>query len=221
MKQNSDPVVVWKWSVGVTYFVAAMNMALGWFASSSGSGRVGAFEFNAGLLFGAAILYLILAICANNRLTPALWIAVVLFSLDAVAMVLMTAGAGHFSLWGLWLRIMLIATMYRGIPALTQMNQSTGNSTAPTAPAPVGTITFTPTSQSAPQQAGYSQTTQSAPQQAVTLAQVAQQSPQQAMTFAQMPQIAPQQSHAMPQRVQDVPLHVPEMPWLGGFDLPR
>ena len=208
MKQNSDPVVVWKWSVGVTYFVAAMNMALGWFASSSGSGRVGAFEFNAGLLFGAAILYLILAICANNRLTPALWIAVVLFSLDAVAMVLMTAGAGHFSLWGLWLRIMLIATMYRGIPALTQMNQSTGNSTAPTAPAPVGTITFT-------------QTSQSAPQQAVTFAQTAQQSPQPAMTFAQMPQIAPQQSHAMPQRVQDVPLHVPEMPWLGGFDLPR
>ena len=197
MKQNTDPLAAWKWSVGVIYFVAAMNVLIGWFANSNASGRVGDFQFNGSMLFGAGILYLILAICANNRMAAALWTAVVLFSLDAVAMVLMTAGAGHFSLWGLWLRIALIVTMYRGIPALAQLRQPDGASTAPITPA------------------------QAAPQLTVTFTQTPAATPQQPTTFSQMPRAAPHQSQAMPQRIQDIPMHIPEVPRLGGYDLPR
>src|SRR3954451_23798664 len=90
MIQNSDALKSWKWAFGVIYFVAAMNVVIGMVANSNSSGQVGNFQFNGGMLFGAAALYLILAICVQQRNVAALWIALGLFALDGLAMVAMT-----------------------------------------------------------------------------------------------------------------------------------
>jgi len=48
----------------------------------------------------------------------------------------MTASSGHFSIWGLWLRIAILVTIYRGIPALAQLKEGAAPSAAPIAPTP-------------------------------------------------------------------------------------
>ena len=121
MNTNSAAATSWKWALGAVYFVAAMNLVLGWVASHNGTGAVGNFQFNGTALILAGLLYLILGIFAHNRAKPALWIAVGLFALDSIAMILMTLAAGQFSMWGIFLRFALLRAMYGGIPALDEM----------------------------------------------------------------------------------------------------
>jgi hypothetical protein len=121
MNTNSNAATAWKWSLAAVYFVAAMNLVLGWIANSSGTGGVGNLQLSGSGLIVAGLLYLILGIFAHNRARPALWIAIVLFALDSVAMVFMTLAAGHFSVWVLFIRFGLIRAMYGGIEALDQM----------------------------------------------------------------------------------------------------
>ena len=121
MNTNSNAATAWKWSLGAVYFVAAMNLVLGWVANNNGSGTVGNLQFNGSALIVAGILYLILGIFVHNRAKPALWVAVVLFALDSVARVFMTMAAGHFSMLTLFLRFALIRAMYGGIDAIDEM----------------------------------------------------------------------------------------------------
>jgi hypothetical protein len=121
MNTNSTAATAWKWSLGAVYFVAAMNLVLGWVANSNASGAVGDLQFNGSALIMAGLLYLILGIFAHNRAKPALWVAVALFALDSVAMIFMTLAAGHFSILTLFLRFALIRAMYGGIEAIDEM----------------------------------------------------------------------------------------------------
>ncbi|HLJ57767.1 MAG TPA: hypothetical protein VKT77_22210 [Chthonomonadaceae bacterium] len=200
MNQNSDALKAWKWACGAVYFVAALNMVLGWYATSNGTGRIGDIQFNGGVLFGIGLLYAVLGVMTNNRVVAGLWIAAVLFSIDAVLMLIMTIGSGHFGMPMLWVRFALLAAMYRGIPALNQMKQA---AVTPASPSPANDLR-----PATPTMTGYQ-----APPSAPAGPKATAMTGYQPMRGPAVPEVPPIMRYEAPR--------APEIPPMGGCQTPR
>jgi hypothetical protein len=117
----SDPASKLKLSYGAIFFVAALNILLGLIVELTGSDflkSIGLGVFS--VVFGAIFLFLSFFVMKLSLV--ALIVAIVLFSVDAVAsFVLVASAGGQPSIGGIVMRVFLLFGMAQGIPAIRAM----------------------------------------------------------------------------------------------------
>lgn len=105
------------------WFIAGLNILLGAVGMMRGGVELGGLQINVGT-FVTGLLFAVLAVFTARRSKVALGIALALFCVDSIWWLsLLASPEGGSMIGGLIMRVFLIATMVRGLSAITELQK--------------------------------------------------------------------------------------------------
>lgn len=119
----SDPAERLHIAYGTLFLVAGWHLAIGFLAEIYGSDALASLGIG-GSCLAVGMLFLVLGLMVRHRSTRALFAAMILYSLEALASVMLAASrGGGISAGGLLVLFFFLAGMYRGFAAIDDLNQ--------------------------------------------------------------------------------------------------